>query len=183
MLLVFYPITAVILAALNFYLYRKTRWPLGWFLAINAPFLFLVGVTLAGSSLNLVPLGLLKWLAYPFFAWIATLVAFQLLAAPVDLVMSLRRRPLITSLSRRRLLVGAVPTVLYGIALKGVYGPHDLDIAPMQTVRIPGLPAAFEGMTVTQVSDLHTGAYIRQPELDRVVDTVNGLKGDMIAVT
>jgi predicted MPP superfamily phosphohydrolase len=187
MLFVFYPITAVILAALNFYLYRKTRWPLGWFLAINAPFLFLVGVTVAGSSLNLVPLGLLKWVAYPFFAWIATVVAFLLVAVPVDLVMSIRfkprRKPLFTSLSRRRLLVGAAPAVLYGIALKGVYGPHDLDIAPMQTVRIPGLPAAFEGMTITQVSDLHTGAYIRQPELDRVVDTVNGLKGDLIAVT
>lgn len=178
-----YAILAAILAGLNYYLYRKTRWPVGWFLAINAPFLFLIGVALAGSNLNLVPLGLLKWIAFPFFAWIATLVAFLLLAVPVDLATILRRKPMFTSLSRRRLIVGAVPTVLYGIALKGVYGPHDLDIAPMQTVRIPGLPAAFEGMTITQVSDLHTGAYIRRPELDRVVDTVNGLKGDMIAVT
>ena len=38
-------------------------------------------------------------------------------------------------------------------------------------------------MVITQISDLHTGAYIRQPELDRVVDAANRLRGDLIAVT
>lgn len=177
-----YLIIPAILAALNYYLYRKTRWSWVWFAAINAPFLFIV-VAVEVSSMNLVPLPLLKTVVYPFFAWVATLLVFLVLATPVDIATSLVRKPLFKTLTRRRLIVGAVPATLYGIALRGVYGPHDLDISSVQDIKIPGLPAAFEGMTITQVSDLHTGAYIRRPELDHVVDTVNGLKGDLIAVT
>ncbi len=177
-----------ILAALNFYVYSKARlllpgrrrWVWTWFAVINAPIVYLIAVPASGGSLNLASPAVLKVVVYPFMAWVAAVMAFFLLAVPTDVAMSLT--PATRRMNRRGWLAAVTP-VLYGIGLKGVYGPHDLDVAPMLTVRIPNLPTAFEGMTITQVSDLHTGSYIRRPELDRVVDAVNGLRGDIIVVT
>jgi predicted MPP superfamily phosphohydrolase len=204
----FIPILTALLAALNYFLYRSAikrlesqapgwRWiaPV-WFGVINSPALFIFAVYLSGHTLNQIPLELLKWLVYPFFAWVATLLAFLLVGAPAELLMAiwrglawgvnrLRGRERV-NLARRGFLTSAaafVPPLLYGISIKGVYGPHDLDISPVQTVAIPGLPASFDGMMITQISDLHTGAYIRQPELDHVVEAANRLRGDLIAVT
>ena len=50
-------------------------------------------------------------------------------------------------------------------------------------VPIAGLPAALHGFTIVQISDLHIGATIKGDYLRRIVDAVNGLGADMIAVT
>ena len=50
-------------------------------------------------------------------------------------------------------------------------------------VPIAGLPAALHGFSIAQISDLHVGATIKRDYLQRVVDAVNGLGADMIAVT
>src|ERR1035438_1374065 len=210
-MLYFVPILTILLGALNYYLYRKAtrllearaprwRWiaPV-WFGVINSPALFIFAIYGSGHTLNQIPLGLLKWLVYPFFAWVATLLAFLLVGAPADLLIAVwrglawtvnrprgREKDETLNLARRGFLTSAaavVPPLLYGISIKGVYSSHDLDISPVQTVAIPDLPASFDGMVITQISDLHTGAYIRQPELDRVVDAANRLRGDLIAVT
>jgi uncharacterized protein len=210
-MLLFLPILTAIVAALNFYLYRKAtrllesraprwRWiaPV-WFGVINSPMVLIFAIYLTGHTLNQVPLGLLKLLVYPFYAWIATLVACLLVGAPAELLLAVWRgsawvvnrvrgkeKDLGVSMARRGFLTSAaatVPPLLYGISIKGVYSSHDLDISPVQTVAIPNLPASLDGMMITQVSDLHTGAYIRGAELDRVVEAVNGLRGDLIAIT
>src|SRR5439155_6437070 len=46
-----------------------------------------------------------------------------------------------------------------------------------------GLPKALEGFTIAQISDIHIGPTIKRGFLQEVVDTVNGLKPDLIAVT
>ena len=50
-------------------------------------------------------------------------------------------------------------------------------------VPIAGLPAALNGFSIAQISDLHVGATIKRNYLERVVDAVNALGADMIAVT
>jgi uncharacterized protein len=50
-------------------------------------------------------------------------------------------------------------------------------------VPIAGLPAALEGFTVAQISDVHVGPTIRRGYLQRIVRTVNALKADMVAIT
>jgi predicted MPP superfamily phosphohydrolase len=50
-------------------------------------------------------------------------------------------------------------------------------------VPIAGLPAALEGFTIAQVSDLHVGTTIRRPFVERVVERTNALGADLIAVT
>ncbi|MFC5521921.1 metallophosphoesterase [Polaromonas jejuensis] len=50
-------------------------------------------------------------------------------------------------------------------------------------VPIQGLPAAWQGFTVAQISDIHVGPTIKQGYLRRIVDKVNALEADMVAVT
>ncbi|QJR09506.1 hypothetical protein DSM104443_00550 [Usitatibacter rugosus] len=50
-------------------------------------------------------------------------------------------------------------------------------------VPIANLPAALEGFTIAQISDIHVGPTIKKPYVDAIVDRVNGLKADMVAIT
>ena len=50
-------------------------------------------------------------------------------------------------------------------------------------VAIAGLPAALDGFSIAQITDLHVGPTIKRDYLERVVDAVNALDADMIAVT
>lgn len=50
-------------------------------------------------------------------------------------------------------------------------------------VPIAGLPAALEGFTIAQITDIHVGPTIKARYVQAIVDRVNGLKPDMVAVT
>ena len=50
-------------------------------------------------------------------------------------------------------------------------------------IPIAGLPAALHGFTIAQISDVHLGPTIKGDYLERVVEAVNALGADMIAVT
>ncbi|WP_035061552.1 metallophosphoesterase [Andreprevotia chitinilytica] len=50
-------------------------------------------------------------------------------------------------------------------------------------VPIIGLPAELNGFTIAQLSDIHVGATIKRGYLDAIVDTVNGLHADVVAIT
>ncbi|QCP53412.1 metallophosphoesterase [Trinickia violacea] len=57
--------------------------------------------------------------------------------------------------------------------------------ARVVTVDVPieSLPAALDGFTIVQISDIHVGPTIKQRYVDAIVDAVNRLKPDLIAVT
>ncbi|MGH8443849.1 MAG: metallophosphoesterase [Solimonas sp.] len=50
-------------------------------------------------------------------------------------------------------------------------------------VPIAGLAPALHGFTIAQISDIHVGPTIKRSYLDAIVDAVNGLQADLIAVT
>jgi predicted MPP superfamily phosphohydrolase len=50
-------------------------------------------------------------------------------------------------------------------------------------VPIDGLPAALHGYSIVQISDIHVGPTIKHNYLDAIVNKVNTLKPDLIAVT
>ncbi|MDB6160349.1 MAG: metallophosphoesterase [Gammaproteobacteria bacterium] len=50
-------------------------------------------------------------------------------------------------------------------------------------VPIRNLPRALHGFSIAQISDVHVGAAIRKEYVDAIVDAVNGLHPDLIAVT
>jgi predicted MPP superfamily phosphohydrolase len=50
-------------------------------------------------------------------------------------------------------------------------------------VPLQDLPAALDGFTIVQISDIHVGPTIRKRYVERIVEAVNELKPDLIAVT
>ncbi|MBV9892149.1 MAG: metallophosphoesterase [Rhizobacter sp.] len=50
-------------------------------------------------------------------------------------------------------------------------------------VPIPGLPSALDGFTIAQVSDVHVGPTIKRPYVEAIVDAVNRLDVDVVAIT
>ena len=50
-------------------------------------------------------------------------------------------------------------------------------------VPIDDLPSALDGFTIVQISDIHVGPTIKGRYVDAIVDAVNRLKPDLIAVT
>ncbi|MCB1998279.1 MAG: metallophosphoesterase, partial [Rhodoferax sp.] len=50
-------------------------------------------------------------------------------------------------------------------------------------VPIAGLPEALHGFSVAQISDIHVGPTIGQRYVQRIVDRVNALGADMVAIT
>lgn len=50
-------------------------------------------------------------------------------------------------------------------------------------VPLAGLPAALQGFTIVQLSDLHVGPTIRRGYIARIVHRVNALQADAIAIT
>ena len=57
--------------------------------------------------------------------------------------------------------------------------------AEIRTVEVPiaGLPEPLRGFSIVQITDIHVGATIKNGYVSRIVDAVNELGADMIAVT
>lgn len=75
------------------------------------------------------------------------------------------------------LLLTAVLTMLGFINARRVAAVLKVDIP------IAGLPQALHGFTIVQITDVHVGPTIKRGYLQRIVDVVNGLKADVVAVT
>jgi len=58
-------------------------------------------------------------------------------------------------------------------------------IPPVLRVDVPleNLPKGLQGFTIAQISDIHVGPTIKRPYLQAIVDIVNDLHPDLIAVT
>lgn len=68
----------------------------------------------------------------------------------------------------------------FGIGLqRALSRPTVVDV----TVPIRGLPAALEGFRIAQISDIHIGPTIKRGFIESVVETVNGLGADLVAIT
>lgn len=67
--------------------------------------------------------------------------------------------------------------------LAGVVGARRR--APVRRVGIPvdGLPAALHGFTVAQITDVHVGPTVKRAYVQRIVDAVNALQPDAVAIT
>jgi predicted MPP superfamily phosphohydrolase len=50
-------------------------------------------------------------------------------------------------------------------------------------VELPNLPAAADGLVIAHLSDLHLGSLIRERRLRSVIDQIDAMKPDLIAVT
>ena len=77
----------------------------------------------------------------------------------------------------------AVPLVAAAMTLWGFLNARRTAGVVTVDVPISGLPPALDGFTIAQISDIHIGPTIRGDYLAAIVQSVNRLDADMVAVT
>lgn len=86
------------------------------------------------------------------------------------------------SISRRRLLKAGLFGVGGLVVYSGEIARHWLQII-RRDVHIPGLPAAFDGLTIAQLSDIHLDEFTEPFFLRNAVDHINRLNPDLVFLT
>jgi predicted MPP superfamily phosphohydrolase len=79
----------------------------------------------------------------------------------------------------------AVAVALLGLlmTLIGFFNARRTAAVVRVDVPIAGLPAELHGFSIAQISDVHVGPTIKRGYLQSIVDVVNRLEADMVAVT
>jgi uncharacterized protein len=77
----------------------------------------------------------------------------------------------------------AVPAMAVLVTLVGFINARR--VARVVDVEVPlaNLPPALHGFTIAQISDIHVGPTIKRGYLDAIVDAVNALNADLVAIT
>src|SRR5262245_11253157 len=110
---------------------------------------------------------------WPFFTWwtVALLFAF---VAPLALALAL-----LLHASTNTALLAALFVSVAGAALS----LHQRPRIRRRDVEIDGLPEAFDGYRIVQISDLHCGPFASGRRVARWVAAANRLDPDLVAVT
>lgn len=76
--------------------------------------------------------------------------------------------------------IAAVPflSLLYGVT-KGKYNYKVIK----QRIFFPDLPDAFDGFTITQISDVHSGSFDNPDKINYAIDLINEQNSDMVLFT
>src|SRR5687767_4378395 len=78
---------------------------------------------------------------------------------------------------------GAVPSIATLFMAIGVFNARRTARVRDVEVRVESLPAALHGFTIAQISDIHVGPTIKHAYVQRIVDAVNTLQADAVAIT
>ena len=77
----------------------------------------------------------------------------------------------------------AVPALALAAVLLGFAEARRTPRVHEVPLPIAGLPAALDGFTIVQITDLHVGPTVKAPFVRAVVEAVNRLDADVVAVT
>jgi predicted MPP superfamily phosphohydrolase len=135
-----------------------------------------------------VPMGLATPLAWAGFTWLG--VAFYLFLAvlatePIRVALRLFRRSRDApgpQLSRRRFLAVAAGAAAVGVAGTGVVLANSAPVVRRVPIRIPRLDPALAGLRIVTFSDGHLSATYGGRRFERVVETVNAQRPDVVAI-
>lgn len=96
--------------------------------------------------------------------------------------MALYSLPQRRTFTRRRFLTAGLAGAA-GLALySGEIARHWLDISEIE-IKLKNLPEAFEGVRIAQLSDIHLGEFTEEFFLRHAVETINGLRPDVVLLT
>ncbi len=155
--------------------------------------------TMLLCSAVLIPMGLLArrlqarklgealaWAGLLFMGLFSSLFVLALLRDVVLLLAAVLELAWPNWLARQGLEMGSAALVPVAAALITLFGfmnaRRTAAVVPVD-VPIKNLPDALDGFTIAQISDIHVGPTIKGPYLDHIVEAVNRLDADMVAVT
>ncbi|WP_437576537.1 metallophosphoesterase [Sorangium sp. So ce887] len=79
--------------------------------------------------------------------------------------------------------VGSAFLIGGGSAVYGaLVGRHDYVIEEV-AIPIPGLPRSLDGFTIVQLSDIHLGLFVGEPQMRAAEDLVRKARGDLVVMT
>ena len=152
-----------------------------------------LGALLLLASLVLIPGGLaatgirrqplsdrLAWAGMLAMGWFSSLLLLTLLREVLVPVLALTGVPATTLAMPTAWLVVAGSAAL---TLIGFFNARRLAAVVEVEIPIAGLPASLHGFSIVQISDIHVGPTIKRHYLQAIVDRVNGLTPDVVAVT
>ncbi len=140
---------------------------------------------------RIVPVIAFTWLGLAFLLFCAMLaldLARLVAQGGVFLAEWLRVRPDPPPDPERRLFIAramagtaiAATAGASAFAFRTATGPAEVTEVP---VKLERLPRALSGLTIAQITDLHVGPTIVERDVRRVVDQVNALRPDVVAIT
>jgi uncharacterized protein len=83
-------------------------------------------------------------------------------------------------ISRAAILTAALPFLSLGYGM--IKGAYNYQLRKVK-LRFPNLPAAFNGTTIVQLSDIHVGSFASYSAVQRGIDLVNAQQADYIFFT
>jgi predicted MPP superfamily phosphohydrolase len=128
----------------------------------------------------------LAWIGLVFMGLFSSLLVFTLLREVILLAAWLASLAAPAAVPREaiaRVTAMAVPVLAIAVTLFGYWNARRT--AGVVTVRVPlaGLPGPLQGFTIVQISDIHVGPTIRARYVEAIVEAVNRLKPDLVAIT
>lgn len=175
-----------------FYLFWRLVWSSGWrswwqlssfwgfeLLAVGLPlWLFRVRVQEGEIAEDLLRLGFYAFGLH--VQWLLLTLGRDLVWIPMRLC--LLRGPGLQSMWLRRTgwMVLALGALFW---LVGIYQAHQLPRVKHLVIELRNLPKDLEGFRIVQLSDMHLGEWKDGTHLAQIVDTVNRLAPDLVAIT
>ncbi len=101
----------------------------------------------------------------------------------VTWLVSLATGPGLPWIDLRRISAIAVAALALAATLVGFYNARRRARVVTVDVPIRGLPTDLDGFTIVQISDIHVGPTIKRRYVQAIVDAVNELTPDVIAIT
>ena len=197
---IFLTVVAVVLAGSHTYLWlrlvRDTQPPAPWraiatwvliLLALSLPATFLLSRTLSPAAGKVVLFAPYVWMgALVFLMFFFALGDLVRLGVALTVKLGGWAQPLADP--ARRLFVARVGAAALGgltlvLAAIGVWGALRAPVVQRLRVETPRLPAALDGTTIAQLTDLHLGPTLQREWLADVVRRTNELKPDVIVLT
>lgn len=173
--------------AVDFYIYRRARnchntvWRKAQLAAAIVGFIALViAIALPARSGSEAMLLTKMWLLFAYL----TIYVPKYLGMIVDMIAAipiLIKRKRVTTITRTGI---ALSIALFAAMWWGaLINRYNLQVNHV-TIEIDNLPSSFNGLTIAQFSDLHTGTFGTDTTfVSRIVDTINNLKPDIIVFT
>lgn len=124
-----------------------------------------------------------RWFAWPVAVMTGVFSFLLLLTLARDILLATWH---VATATTALLVAGSAWGVLIATSVLSIYAvwqarrvPRVVDVS----VPLVGLPAALEGLSIVQLSDLHIGPTIKRKHLQRIVERVNSLTPDLVAIT
>jgi uncharacterized protein len=179
-------VSAVVVAAhwyIGLRLIRDARWPPSVASALWTVLWCAFGSIFLGFlGGRLLPRPLARVVQWVGFVWMGMFGLLLTACGATDLSFLISSK-LAGTVAQGRLQAELVAALVVPALVWGFFVARRTPVVERVTVPIHGLPPQFEGLKIVQITDVHIGETLDRRFLKRVVNQVNALEPDVIAVT